>query len=141
MKEIRMVVLGLVVVLLIALVMAGQTAVNRVADYRELTAAKSLHQLTLEARAEPDGRGGVLLAGAGLAALALLFVGVPAFFLPAGREFGRGMGRRRRKPRPTPTPQTPGLPELPRLRVLPPAPHLTALPPTTAEEGRYEDRR
>ena len=49
MKEIRMVVLGLVVVLLIALVMAGQTAVNRVADYRELTAAKSLHQLTLEA--------------------------------------------------------------------------------------------
>ena len=138
MKEIRMLVLGLVVVLLIALAMAGLTAVNRVADYRDMTASKSLHQLTLEAR-DDDDRGPLLLAGAGLAALALVYVGAVAFLLPAGREFGRGLGRRRRK-RNRPTAAAPPQTQ-PALRVMPTAPRLPMLPsPPAYEEGRYEDQ-
>ena len=141
MKNFRTAIVILVAVLLVAVAEMGRTAVNRAADYREMTAPKSLHQLTLETRAEPEGRGGVLLFGAALGVAALAYVGVVAFGLPAGREYGRGLARKRR--RTARAPQTPGsvppsLPAAPRLRVLPPAESRRALA-STVEEGRYED--
>jgi len=141
MKNFRTAMVILVAVLLVALAEMGRTAVNRAADYREMTAPKSLHQLTLETRAEPEGRGGVLLFGAALGVAALAYVGVIAFGLPAGREYGRGLARKRR--RTARAPQTPGsvppsLPAAPRLRVLPPAESRRALA-STVEEGRYEE--
>ena len=141
MKNFRTAIVVLAAILLVALTLTGLAAVNRVADYREMTTPKSLHQLTLETRAEPDGRGGVLLLGAALGVAALAYVGVVAFGLPAGREYGRGLARKRR--RTARAPQTPGsvppsLPAAPRLRVLPPAESRRALA-STVEEGRYEE--
>ncbi len=141
MKNFRTAMVILVAVLLVALAEMGRTAVNRAADYREMTTPKSLHQLTLETRAEPEERGGVLLFGAALGVAALAYVGVIAFGLPAGREYGRGLARKRR--RTARAPQTPGsvppsLPAAPRLRVLPPAESRRALA-STVEEGRYEE--
>lgn len=136
----RVIIAGLVLTAA-AVFLVGREAVGRAADYREMTAPKSLHQLTLETRAEPEGRGGVLLFGAALGVAALAYVGVIAFGLPAGREYGRGLARKRR--RTARAPQTPGsgppsLPAAPRLRVLPPAESRRALA-STVEEGRYEE--
>lgn len=141
MKNFRMAIVVLVAVLLIAVTEMGRTVVNRAADYRAMTAPKSLHQLSLEAQPDADeDRGHVLLFGAGLAALVLLYAGVVAFVLPAGREFGRGMSRRRR-PRRSATPPGSAPAPAPGLRVLPPMPRAPALPAMTVEEGRYEEQR
>lgn len=140
MKNFRMAIVVLVAVLLVAVTEMGRTAVNRAADYREMTAPKSLHQLSQEARsdASQDSRGSVMLMGAGLAALVLVYAGVVVFALPAGREFGRAKGRRRARRNIT----QPGNPTTaPTLRVMPPAPRVPALPAAVAEEGRYEDIR
>lgn len=135
----KMVVAALVVGAVLALALTGLAAVNRVADYHEMTAPKSLHQLALETRAEPDGRGGVLLLGAALGVAALAYVGVVAFGLPAGREYGRGMARRRRRTRhAAPAPGLAPLPSVPPLRALPRAETLRFLAPGEVEEGRYE---
>jgi hypothetical protein len=134
----RVLVVGLVAVA-VAVFLVGREAVGRAADYREMTAPKSLHQLTLETRAEPEGRGGVLLFGAALGVAALAYAGVVAFGFPAGREFGRSLARRRKRARPAP-PAGSGpapLPLAPRMRVLPPAETVRSLPPGY-EEGRYE---
>lgn len=142
MKNFRMAIVVLVAVLLIAVTEMGRTAVNRAADYRAMTSPKSLHQLSLEALPgadDDDDRGHVMLFGAGLAALVLLYAGVVAFVLPAGREFGRGMSRRRRPRRVAPQPGNTAAPAT-GLRVLPPASRLPALPPMTVEEGRYEEQ-
>jgi hypothetical protein len=139
MKNFRTAIVILVAILMVALAEMGRTAVNRAYDYREMTAAKSLHQLTLETRAEPEGRGGTLLFGAALGVAALAYVGMVAFGFPAGREFGRSLARRRKRARPAP-PAGSGpapLPLAPRMRVLPPAETVRSLPPGY-EEGRYE---
>lgn len=136
----RVLVVGLVLVAA-AVFLVGREAVGRAADYKEMTTPKSLHQLTLETRAEPEGRGGTLLFGAALGVAALAYVGLVAFGFPAGREFGRGMARRRkraRRPIPPPGPGLPALPTAPRLRVLPRAEQMRALAPGEVEEGYYE---
>lgn len=137
----RVLVVGLVLVAA-AVFLAARSAVNSVAEYKTMTAPKSLHQLSLEARPDAtEGRGRVMLFGAGLGALVLLYAGVVAFVLPAGREFGRGMSRRRRpRRRDTAQPGNTAAPA-PGLRVLPPVPRAPALPSMTVEEGRYEDIR
>lgn len=146
MKNFRTAIVVLVALVLIALAEMGRTAVNRAADYREMTAPKSLHQLSQEAREDTADRSGVLLLGAGVAALALLYVGVVAFAFPAGREFGRAAARRRRpRRRAGPRlgdgqPPAAGQP-LPSLRVMPPAQPMRSLPAMTAEEGHYEEQR
>lgn len=142
MKQIRMIVLGLAAAVVLALILAGRTAVNRAYDYREMTARKSLHQLTLETRAEEE-RDGTMLFGAGLFAVALLACGGLIFAATSGREFGRASARRRRKSRAAPSPAG-DVPAMPRLRVLPPAPSLPAipaLPSPSTEEGRHEAHR
>ena len=139
MKNFRTAIVVLAAILLVALTLTGLAAVNRVADYREMTTPKSLHQLTLETRAEPDGRGGALLLGAALGVAALAYVGVVAFGLPAGREYGRAMARRRKRPRHTaPAPGLAPLPSAPPLRALPRAETMRYLAPGEIEEGRYE---
>ncbi len=137
MKNGRMVLFALGAVLLIALTEMGRTAENRSWDYREMTAAKSLHQLSQETRggaAETD-RGPVLLLGAGLFAAGLMIFGVFVFASGAGRSFGR---RRRKRTGRRPTAAPPGeLPAMPAVRVLPRAPYLPTLPPYT--ESSHED--
>lgn len=139
MRHFRTAIVVLVALMLIALTEMGRTAVNRAYDYREMTAPKSLHQLTLETRADEDGRGGIMLFGAGLFALALLTFGGMVFAMNGGREFGRGIARKRRRDRSAARPSDGARPvELPAMRQLPRAPILPSLPPTS--EGRYEDQ-
>ena len=122
----------------VALVVTGRTAVGRAYDYREMTAAKSLHQLSQETRAGADegDRGAVLLLGAGLFAMGVLVFGVSIFAMTGGRAFGRRRPKRRVAGRTASTaadaPQT-----LPALRVLPRAPYLPTLP--QLPEGPHED--
>ena len=135
MKNVQMALFVLVAVLLIALAETGRTAVNRHYDYREMTAAKSLHQLSQETRRDDDRRGGMLL-GAGVFAVGLVGFAVLTFAGMSGREFGRGLGRRKRRasrpaaqsqvgPRILP-PETPAMQSLPRSPVLPSLPLMEA---------------
>lgn len=138
MKNGRMVLFALGAVLLIALTEMGRTAVNRSWDYREMTAAKSLHQLSQETRAGAveTERGPVLLLGAGLFAAALVIFGMFVFASGAGRSFGRRR-RRKRSTRRSPAAQPGEMPAMPAVRVAPRAPYLPTLPEYT--EGSHED--
>ena len=139
MKNFRVAIVVLVAILLIVLTETGRTAVNRHYDYEEMTAPKSLHQLSQEARSKPDDRSDLMLAGAGFFALLVVGGGSLLFFALGGQAFGRRVARGRRRPaRPYQTnAPLPTLPNAPRMRVLPPAPQLAALP--SAEEGHYEE--
>lgn len=140
MKQIRMFVVGLALAVLLVFGMAANTVVNRIADYREMTAPKNLHQMAMETREGPDSRNGLLLAGAGLFAVVLLGGGGLLFAATSGSAYGRSVGRRRKRARKPAQPAAPaGLPAVPRMRVLPPAEVRRALPAAVAEEGHYED--
>ena len=136
MKNVQMALFVLVAVLLIALAETGRTAVNRHYDYQEMTAAKSLHQLSPETRSGGDNRRSGALLGAGIFAVGLVGFAVLTFAGMSGREFGRGLGRRKRRasrpaaqsqvgPRILP-PETPAMQSLPRSPVLPSLPLMEA---------------
>lgn len=137
----RVLVVGLVLVAA-AVFLAGREAVSRAADYRAMTAPKSLHQLAMEARPGVDDAGDTRLMVTGAAFFVLLLAGGGGLLFAAlgGREFGRVTGRRRRPRRRVAPPGNTAAPA-PDLRVLPPAPRAPALPSMTVEEGRYEEQR
>ena len=121
----------------VALLLVGRAGVNRAYDYREMTAPKSLHQLSQEVRGgadEPDRTGQALVIGAGYFAIIVVVFGAYVFAQNSGRR-----SRRRRSRRSNPrgaAPRPDELPTVPVMRVMPRVPEYPRI-----TDGRHENDR
>ena len=121
----------------VALLLVGRAGVNRAYDYREMTAPKSLHQLSQEVRGgadEPDRTGQALVIGAGYFAIVVVGIGAYVFAQNSGRRSRRRRSRGR-GPRVV-APQRPDeFPTAPVMRVMPRVPDY----PQQITDGRHEN--
>lgn len=96
----KLLVVGLVAGAVLAIALAGRTAVQKHYEYQMFIAPRSIHQMTLEMEAADDNdRSGLMTLGAGLLAIVVLVFAGFIMAMNGGTELLRQWRLGRRKPR------------------------------------------